>query len=496
MPLWDKGSIEQMDDEFIAEVPVMAPVTIMSALYVHNDSVMVAQYPYMNTGYNLIAQKQEDDTFLFTIARITGDPDYLIDRHKQKKEGLTVADKEHFCGSIRYFTLEGEFIYGEIFQEGIRTATIAQHLNIVPGTAEADSILLRFKEKKIRADSLLHFKTRGWETYCEWIPYWVAELVCTGVYINETYMEDCEYSDVRGHYEYEEVCHDIYVPDPTEPDPGYGGGGGGSPINPPGKDEDKTQTDPSKELPPAEAKALADTIQHFSLEDKNRLVEIANKINEMAPFKKLIDYMSNTLDTRFSLMIIDHEHFEDLAPSLEAICEYYRSSGIGKLYFKEGINEKNFMHEYFHLFQYSITNSEASSMNRGMMEVERMIGIDIMTNVLFGQTGNQDMYYFWETNLTNQVGDQKDKNYLIDQDWAKDYNKLIEKIQDSKKYPSFSDININVKNKDTTQLRTFAEGYGEYLKQSDTYKNKEYGQYDYTVDYNFNALQKLLELLK
>ena len=72
----------------------------------------------------------------------------------------------------------------------------------------------------------------------------------------------------------------------------------------------------------------------------------------------------------------------------------------------------------------------------------------------------------------------------------------MENIQNRKKYPSFSDININVENKDTTQLRTFAEGYGEYLKQSDTYKNTEYAKYSYTVDYNFHALQKLLELLK
>ena len=148
---------------------------------------------------------------------------------------------------IPYYQLH--LLYGEIFEDGKRTATIAQHLNIVPGTAEADSILHKFKEKKMRADSILHFKTRAWETYCEWIPYWVSELVCTGVYINETYMEECEYSDVRGHYEYEQVCYDVYVPDPpTDPDPGYGGGGGGSPINPPGKDEDKTQSKEPKEL--------------------------------------------------------------------------------------------------------------------------------------------------------------------------------------------------------------------------------------------------------
>ena len=36
MPLWDKGSIEQMDDEFIAEVPVMAPVTIHESPETHN----------------------------------------------------------------------------------------------------------------------------------------------------------------------------------------------------------------------------------------------------------------------------------------------------------------------------------------------------------------------------------------------------------------------------------------------------------------------------
>lgn len=55
-----------------------------------------------------------------------------------------MTDKEQFSGSIRYFTLEGEFLYGEIFEEGKRTATIAQHLNIVPGTTEADSILHKF----------------------------------------------------------------------------------------------------------------------------------------------------------------------------------------------------------------------------------------------------------------------------------------------------------------------------------------------------------------
>ena len=253
---------------------------------------------------------------------------------------------------------------------------------------------------------------------------------------------------------------------------------------------EETYFDPSKELPPSKAKALADTIQNFTPNDKNKLIEIADKINEMPPFKKLIDYMSNTLDARFSLIIIDPDRFQGLAANLEAICEYYHSSRIGQFYIKEKLDERNFMHEYFHFFQYVIEDSEASNANRGMMEVERMIAIDIMSSVI----SSQNSFYFWETNLTNQVLGREDIDYLNNQTWAQEYNDLIEAIRNSKKSPSFSDINIS--DKDSTRLRTFAKGYGEYMKSSNNYKNTEYAKYNYTVDYHFNASQKLLELLK
>ena len=253
MPLWDKGEIRQVENKRIAEVPVMAPITIMSPVSLHNDSVVVTYYTFMNTAYNLIAEKTADDGFLFTIARITGDPGYLIEREKQKLEGLTVTDKEQFCGSIRYFTLKGEFLYGEIFKDGKKTANITKHKRILPGTAEADSILLAYKLRVQREDSLIHFKTRATEIYCYEIPHWVGELVCTGVYINETYMEHCEFSETIGHWEYEEVCEEYEYPDPpTEPDPGSDpnpgeGGGGGIPTDPP-KEEDKPQSKEPKEL--------------------------------------------------------------------------------------------------------------------------------------------------------------------------------------------------------------------------------------------------------
>ena len=436
MPLWDKGEIRQLDDEFIAEVPVMAPVTIMSTLYVHNDSVMIAQYPYMNTGYNLIAQKGADDTFLFTIARITGDPDYLIDRHKQKKEGLTVADKEHFCGSIRYFTLEGEFLYGEIFEDGKRTATIAQHLNIVPGTAEADSILHKFKEKKIRADSLLHFKTRGWETYCEWIPYWVSELVCTGVYINENYMENCEYSDVRGHYEYEEVCQDIYVPDPTNPNISGGSDGGNDGKGDKGETEtgnDYREQDTEDPKITQAKNTIADLVIQYQNLTNEQLILIADVINQFKnfpPLETIFSVFSNEGMRVLGITFNESLYWDNKPENLRV--SYSPSLNTFNFKENEDLNLKTFTHEYIHFLQYSLMGSEANMENRGMMEAERTIILDMICAQMHYTMG-RNAFGPWEQSLV-----LSDSN--CNEEWANNYNRIIEDIKKNGKYYKYNSL--------------------------------------------------------
>ena len=185
-------------------------------------------------------------------------------------------------------------------------------------------------------------------------------------------------------------------------------------------------------------------------------------------------------------MIIDPEHFQGLPANIEAICQYYRNSEIGKLYFKEEINEKNFMHEYFHLFQYAIEDSEASTSNRGMMEVERMIAIDIMTNVLFGQNDNYDSYYFWEGQLTLHT--KSDKTELSNKPWIDEYETWIEELKVLEQYPKFLEVK--------SSCLYYAKEYIYFMNNSNIYKNEEYGKYSYIDNYEFKALEKLLTIIK
>ena len=233
MPLWDKGQFIKQNGKYIAEIPILAPVTIITDMPRSYFLTRPRKNEYTNTGYNLIAEQNTDGTFLFTVARITGNIQYLRERKNKKLHGLTLGDIEHFSGKIFYFATDGQFLTGGVYKNGHKTGTISNLRFARPFTLGVDS--LPISPIGIRRDSLIRYDTtRATETVCHEESEWVDDYDCWEVFVDETsYGIHCEVSG--GHYEYYEVCEEVEVPDPEPTDPDYPGGGGG------GWDDDETR---------------------------------------------------------------------------------------------------------------------------------------------------------------------------------------------------------------------------------------------------------------
>lgn len=221
LPLWKEGGKVKFKGKEIVEVPVEAPLTIVSRIatdkVVHENRRKVT-----NTSYNLLAEKQIDGSILFTIARITCDDAYLRKR-KRKKGGVKVGYEymDNFTGVIRYYTLSGDFITGYEYLDGMKISI----LSISKASSDGNST------SRSRATA-----PRTTYEYCYEVPVVTEYYTCTDAYVGgELISHSCELSHTD--IEYETHCEWYEIDDGDDEDeddyndgPTQGGGGGGGVI--------------------------------------------------------------------------------------------------------------------------------------------------------------------------------------------------------------------------------------------------------------------------
>ena len=213
-PLWEKGKTVLFRKQQMVEVPVYAPMTITKNL----NAMQEDSARHVNTLYNLLAEKMEDGNILFTIAKVTCEIDCLKKiRGKRLTFHIGYDNLKEFSGTIRYYSLEGEFLTGFDYRNGRRIAIIESSKPYDP-----------YKESSARRKA-----TRGGYEYCR--TDFIAEDVfyCYDVIIGgEVTKSVCEYD----HTDYYEETHCEWIDTGDEGGEDTGGGGGENPPSSPEKE--------------------------------------------------------------------------------------------------------------------------------------------------------------------------------------------------------------------------------------------------------------------
>ena len=192
-PLWQKGEIYSNEDGAFANVPFNIPLVKVFGRKKTDDTLLSDDEKYSNTDIRLLVQKTQENEYIYTVVYITGDFSYVIDKHKKVKS-LRLDKLDAFSGEIRYFTLEGNLLWGEIYKNGKKIGTISVADSSVDG-------------------NIGKVQTRSYVTVCE--PHLVEYETCYhyGYDIGEGYVEngvDCFYD-----YTVEDYCYDEWVEDET-----------------------------------------------------------------------------------------------------------------------------------------------------------------------------------------------------------------------------------------------------------------------------------------
>ncbi len=192
-PLWQKGEIYSNEDGAFANVPFNIPLVKVFGRKKTDDTLLPDDEKYSNTDIRLLVQKTQENEYIYTVVYITGDFSYVIDKHKKVKS-LRLDKLDAFSGEIRYFTLEGNLLWGEIYKNGKKIGTISVADSSVDG-------------------NIGKVQTRSYVTVCE--PHLVEYETCYhyGYDIGEGYVEngvDCFYD-----YTVEDYCYDEWVEDET-----------------------------------------------------------------------------------------------------------------------------------------------------------------------------------------------------------------------------------------------------------------------------------------
>ena len=205
-PLWEKGKNVLFRNQQMVEVPVYAPMTITKNL----NAMQEDSARHVNTLYNLLAEKMEDGNILFTIAKVTCEIDCLKKiRGKRLTFHIGYDNLKEFSGTIRYYSLEGEFLTGFDYRNGRRIAIIESSKPYDPN-----------KESSAKRKA-----TRGGYEYCR--TDFIAEDVfyCYDVIIGgEVTKSVCEYD----HTDYYEETHCEWIETDDEEKGDISGGGGGN----------------------------------------------------------------------------------------------------------------------------------------------------------------------------------------------------------------------------------------------------------------------------
>lgn len=196
IPLWEQGKKITLKKKEVIEVPLEAPVTVVSR---YNPSVEKKEKKrkYANTIYRLIADKQDDGSYIYTTARITLDDECMHERKKSRKHlTMSLDNLKGFSGGIRYYSISGEFLTGNIYIDGVKRYVISS------------------SEKQDTVSSRSTVISRS-HTECEEHVYQVEHYSCTDVYVEGVLMNSsCVLTDIT--YETEYVC--VEVPDEDDSD--------------------------------------------------------------------------------------------------------------------------------------------------------------------------------------------------------------------------------------------------------------------------------------
>ena len=189
--LWERGKKVAFKKKEVIEVPINTGITIVHSYdpLAKNDT---NKKKYPNTIYRLIADRQDDGSYVYTIVRITLDDAYLLARKKSRKSlNISVGNLNGFTGCIRYYTTNGEFLTGNNYVDGVKKNVISSS-DIVPQASIRPAVVSRS-----------HIE-------CVEHVYEVAHYSCTDVYVEgELMSQSCELDYVD--YEVESVCD--LVPD-------------------------------------------------------------------------------------------------------------------------------------------------------------------------------------------------------------------------------------------------------------------------------------------
>lgn len=190
-PLWKKGQMFSNEEGTFVVVPFNTPL-IKTFARKHIDIELSDDEKYYNTDIRLLIQKKENNEYLYSVVYLTGDLSYIVEAHQSIK-ALRLDKLDSFSGSIRYFNLKGEMLWGTIYKDGEEIGRI--------------SIAETSPNNNSRGSS----QTRGYETFCESHLFEYETCYHYGYDLGEGYEEsgvDCTYE-----YQSEEVCYTQWVDD-------------------------------------------------------------------------------------------------------------------------------------------------------------------------------------------------------------------------------------------------------------------------------------------
>ncbi len=367
-PLWEKGKNVLFRNRQMVEVPVYAPMTITKNL----NAMQEDSARHVNTLYNLLAEKTEDGNILFTIAKVTCEIDCLKKiRGKRLKFHIGYDNLKEFSGTIRYYSLEGEFLTGFDYRNGRRIAIIESSKPYDPN-----------KESSARRKA-----TRGGYEHC-WTDF-IAEDVfyCYDVIIGgEVTKSECEYH----HTDYYEETHCEWIDTGDKEEGDIAGGGGGEETAP----------------------ALSNKLKSFFKGNKNLTQAQLEKLEEM--LDEIADECSDNVIYHY---LVDSRHgFNEveMRPAGYGMAAYLPNNGNLVFYGEEYLTYSGLVHEMFHLYQHKYSG-QYSSEQRGMMEYERKLYKDITyyVNVMHGDPSKDAKPEAWLNNGWKDEGGAKEyQNWL------------------------------------------------------------------------------------
>lgn len=188
-PMWEKAMALNFEGRRIIDIPVDAPFASIRKLENPSDSISLKNKG-INTITRLIAEKDVDDKILFTIVRITGENQYVL-RHRKKFLKMRVNSIDEFSGMIKYYTLQGELIFGKKYESGNVIATITP---VDTGTSKAQTRAMM-------------------EEQCDFVYYQIDEYYCQDVYVGGELLDhSCNLANSWTETVWE--CRMVEIPDP------------------------------------------------------------------------------------------------------------------------------------------------------------------------------------------------------------------------------------------------------------------------------------------